>query len=350
MRGGSAGGGLHGFGFLKPHRQGSVREQARTERSGRHHPDIFRNQIGHDLVGEARVLQRVLVIAEHAVDARLLKDELENFHRVTAEPDVAGFSGLLDFAQRGDRLVDDLLHRHELDVVTEDDVEMVGAEAMQGNVHALGDAFGGEVEMREVVTPQLGAECVAVTRHTFERDAEENLAHAAAVERRRVDERKPIFERDAHAAERLVEGDAAKLCSERAGTKTEDRDVEISLTETAGLHGGKGISFLVSPAADGEEHVGPQRPVGSLDGENMIGTFDLLVKIPFQNRFERQRCAAIGPGTGLVQNTPILGPSRRLAEFRVGIVGRYAHGVDAIDRDRTEECAQDLRDRDDAGR
>ena len=87
-------------------------------------------------------MQRVLVITQDAIDMGLLKDKFKNLHRITAEADVAGFAGLLDFPQGRDRLVDDLLHRHKLDVVAENDIKVIGTEAVQGNINALGNTFG----------------------------------------------------------------------------------------------------------------------------------------------------------------------------------------------------------------
>jgi hypothetical protein len=42
--------------------------------------------------------------------------------------------------------------------VAENDVEMIGAEAMKADIDAFENAPGGEIEMLQVVTAELGAE------------------------------------------------------------------------------------------------------------------------------------------------------------------------------------------------
>ena len=291
-------------------------------------------------------MQRVLVVAEHAIDVGLLEDEFKNLHRVTAEADVAGFAGLLDFPQGRERLVDDLLHGHELDVVAENDIEVIRAETVQGNIDALGDAFGREIEMRQVVATEFGAQRVALPRHAFERDAEKHLAHAAAVERRRIDKVEPALQRDAHAAERFVESDVSKLSAEGAGAETKNRQVKIGVSETTSLHRRRGkddAKKLNRAAAHREQDVGPQRLIGGLDGEHVIGTFDVLIKIPFENRLKLQRRTRLG------EHGAELLPNGRFAFLRVGIIGGDAHRLAMIDGDRAQDRAQDLRDRDDPG-
>ena len=44
-------------------------------------------------------------------------------------------------------------------------------------------------------------------------------------------------------------------------------------------------------AAHGQEQIGPERLVAGLDGEDVIGRFDHLVKVPLQDRLQRQRQA-----------------------------------------------------------
>jgi len=86
--------------------------------------------------------------------------ERENLLRITAETDEAHLAVLLRPAQRGNCLVNDLLHLDELDVVTQDDVEVIGAEPVQTDIEALADAFGAEIEVAEIVAAELGAEQV----------------------------------------------------------------------------------------------------------------------------------------------------------------------------------------------
>jgi hypothetical protein len=137
---------------------------------------------------------------------------------------------LLDFFQCRDRLVHDLLHRHELDVVTQHDVQMIGAEAVQRHVHALRHALRGKIKMREVVASEFRAEGVAFARHALQRDAKQHLAHAASVEWRCVDEVQPALERDAHALHRLVELHAAELRAERRCAEAEDGKLEAGFS------------------------------------------------------------------------------------------------------------------------
>ena len=236
MGGGGAGGGLHFFGLLEPSRERGVGKEAGAEGSGVHHADTLRLQVGHRLVGEAGVLERVLVVAQHAIDLGLVADEPEDLLRVAAEADGLHLAGLLGLAEGRDRLVDDLLHRDELDVVAEDDVEVVGAEAVQGDVDALRDALGAEVEVLEVVAAELRAELVAVARHAAEGDAEEHFGHPAAVEGRRVDEVEAAVEGDLDGLQGVVEGDAAEFLAERRGAEAEDREFDPGLTEGTGLH------------------------------------------------------------------------------------------------------------------
>ena len=233
----SAGGGFHGLGLFQPGGQRRVRQQARAKRTGIHHAHAFGLEIRHGFIGKARVLQRVLVVAQHAVDRGLIDDELENLHRVAAETDVARLAGFLDFSESGQRLVHDLLHRHEFDVVAQNDIEVIRAEPVQRNIDALRDALRGKIEVREIVAAEFGAEGVAFARHAFQCDTEQDLAHPPAVERRGVDEVEAAVERDAHAPQGLVQRNTAKLSPKGAGAKTEHREVKIGLTETASLHG-----------------------------------------------------------------------------------------------------------------
>src|SRR6202000_2467304 len=98
-----------------------------------------------------------------------------------------------------------------------------GAEPVEADIDALGHAFRGEIEVREIVAAELGAESIAVAGNAFESDAEEDFTHAAAIEGRGIDEIQAAIESDAHAGERFVDGDIAKLGAERGGAETEDR-------------------------------------------------------------------------------------------------------------------------------
>ena len=129
-RGRGTGCGLHRLGLLEPGRQGSVGEQACAEGSGIHGADPAGLQVGHRFLGEAGVLEGVLVVAEHAVHRGLISDDAEDLLRIAAEAHEAHLAGGHGLADGRQRLVDDLLHGHELDVVAEHDVEVVSAQTM----------------------------------------------------------------------------------------------------------------------------------------------------------------------------------------------------------------------------
>ena len=177
-----------------------------------------------------------MIVAQRAIHRRLVEDELENLHRVAAETDEPHLARLLNLAQRRDGLIHDLLHLHELDVVAEHDVEMVGAEPVQGHVHALGHAFRAEVKVLEIVATELRAERVAVTRHAAQRDTEQHFADAASVERRGVDEVQPAIERHADALQRVLHRDGAELLPERRRAEAEDGKLKTGFAESACLH------------------------------------------------------------------------------------------------------------------
>src|SRR5439155_1354122 len=123
------------------------------------------------------------------------------------------FSGLalpalalpLNPPERGPRLIDDLLHPRELNVVTEEDVKVIGAEPVQADIDAFGHAPRGEIEVLQIIAAQFGAEGETVPRHVAQGDAEKHFAHPAPVKWRGVDEVQPAIERDADATQRLVE-------------------------------------------------------------------------------------------------------------------------------------------------
>ena len=181
----------------------------------------------------------MLVVAQHAVDLGLLADELEDLLRVAAEADGLHLAGLLRLAEGRDGLIDDLLHRDKLDVVAEDDVEVVGAEAVQGDVDALRDALGAKVEVRQVIAAELRAELVAIARDAAEGDAQEYFGNTAAVEGRGVDEVDAAIEGDLDGLQGVIEGDTAEFLAERGGAETENREFDSGLTEGASLHGAK---------------------------------------------------------------------------------------------------------------
>lgn len=67
--------------------------------------------------------------------------------------------------------------------------------------------------MRSIIATKFGAQRVLFSRHALQRDAEQDFAHADAVERRRVDEVHTAVESDAHTFERFAQRDLAELLS-----------------------------------------------------------------------------------------------------------------------------------------
>ena len=233
---GGAGGGFDVLGLFEPGGQRGVRQQPGAEGASVHDADAFLLQIGHSLVGKASVLQRVLVVREHAVDIDLVADEPEDLHRVTAEADEPHLAGLLNFPQGGNRLVDDLLHRHELDVVAQHDVEVIRPQPVQRDVDTFRDALGRELEVPQVIPPQFRAKQVAVARDATQGNPQQDLAHPAPVERRGVDEVQPAFEGHSHAGQGLVQLHAAKLLTEGGGSEAEDRKLQAGAAQRTSLH------------------------------------------------------------------------------------------------------------------
>ncbi len=213
FRGGAAGR-FDGLGLFVPGGQLGIGEQPGGERASIHRPDATAGQQGKQLVGEAGVLQGVLVVAEDDIEIGLLKDEAEQLHRIARDADESHLARLLEFAERGKRFVDNLLHGDELDVVAETDIEVVGPEPVETDIDAFGHAFGAEVEMGQVVAAELGAEEIVVSGDIAKGDAEEDFAHASAVEGRGVDEIEPDVESDADAAQRFIEGNWAELLTQ----------------------------------------------------------------------------------------------------------------------------------------
>ena len=224
-----------------PGGQLGIGEQPGGERASIHRPDATAGQQGKQLVGEAGVLQGVLVVAEDDIEIGLLKDEAEQLHRIARDADEPHLARLLELAERGERFVDNLLYGDELDVVAETDIEVVGPETVETDIDAFGHAFGTEVEMGQVVAAELGAEEIVVAGDIAKGDAEEDLAHASAIEGRGVDEIEPDIESDADAAEGFVEGDGAELLAEGGGAETEYGNLQAGTAEGAGEHGAERV-------------------------------------------------------------------------------------------------------------
>jgi len=113
---------------------------------------------------------------------------------------------------------------------------MVDAHALEADVDALDDALRREIEVRGVVAAELGAQDVGVPRHAFQRHAKQDLGHAAAVERRRVDEGHAAVEGDADGLHGLVDIDAAEFRPERRGAEAQDGQLQVRLPQFPLLH------------------------------------------------------------------------------------------------------------------
>ena len=105
------------------------------------------------------------------------------------------------------------------------DVEMIGAQPMQADVNAFGDALGGEIKMLQVITAEFRAEHITVARHVAQRDAEQHFAHPAPIKRRRVDEVQARIQRDAARCAALRQLTRPKLLAERRSPKAQDRQL-----------------------------------------------------------------------------------------------------------------------------
>src|SRR6266498_2366282 len=113
---------------------------------------------------------------------------------------------------------------------------MLDTEAVQAHIHALGDATGAEIEVRQVVAAEFGAERVTVARHPAQGDAQQHFAHSPAIERRGVDEVQPAFERNVDGPNALIERDRPEFLPERAGAETEHGKPQSGPSEESGLH------------------------------------------------------------------------------------------------------------------
>src|SRR6185436_15392301 len=171
--------------------------------------------------------------------------------RVAAETDEAHFPLIAYPAKGWNRFINNLLHGDELDVVTQNNIQMIGAEAVQANIDALRDAFGAEVKMLQIIASEFGAEYVAVTTDIAQSDTEEDFAHAAAVKRRSVDEVKSAGQRHANTFEGFIKRNAPKLLTEGGSAKAKDGKLEAGFSERTSLHGAELVSPRRAGACDG---------------------------------------------------------------------------------------------------
>src|SRR5262245_47822396 len=86
--------------LFQPFRKWRIREEARAERAGVHDAHASCFEIWNRFVRKARVLERVLVIAQDTIDFRLVADEPEDLLRIPAEAYEAHLALPLNFAKR----------------------------------------------------------------------------------------------------------------------------------------------------------------------------------------------------------------------------------------------------------
>lgn len=139
--------------------------------------------------------------------------------------------------------------------------------------------------MREIVAAELRTHGVTFPGYTFEGYAEQHFAHAPTIKRGGIDQGHSEVQRNADAGEHLVESDVSKLCAERTGAEAQNGDLKIGFSKAPGLHG---ELILTGPAADGEEHVAPERLIGGLNRKDVVGAFDVLIKIPLEDGDQRE--------------------------------------------------------------
>ena len=180
-----------------------------------HDADRAGLEVGNCLLGKACVLQRVLIVIQHAIDVGLIADGAKDLLRITAESDAAHLACLFDLAQRRQRLFNDLLQRYKFDVVAEDDVDVIGAEAVQRYIDAFNHSPRRKIEVGQVVASQFRAEQIFMPRQPLERNAQQHFAHAPAVKGARVEESQPAVEGRAHTVERFGQRDGAEFLPQR---------------------------------------------------------------------------------------------------------------------------------------
>lgn len=239
--GGPAGGGFDFLGLLEPVGELRLREQPGGEGAGVDDTRALGFEARDEVVREAGVLEGVLVVGEDAIDVEVVEDAVEGFHGIAGKADGSDFPLGFEFHRGGQGFLPDLRQRDEFDVVQEENVEVVGAEAVERDVDGFLDAFGGEIEVAERVAAELGAELVGIARLAAEGDAEQDFRHAATVEGGRVEEGKAEVERGVDGIQGVVELHRAELLAERGGTEGEDGKVDAGGAEGAGDHGWRGL-------------------------------------------------------------------------------------------------------------
>jgi len=131
--GGGSGGAFDFFRFFEPFGEGGIGEEAGGEGAGVDGAEAFLFEARDEGVGEGGVLEGVLVVGEDAVDVvfDLIEEGVKAGHGVAGEADGADFTGGFCFQNGGEGFVPDLREFDEFDIVEEEEVEVVGVEAIE---------------------------------------------------------------------------------------------------------------------------------------------------------------------------------------------------------------------------
>jgi hypothetical protein len=217
-----AGGGFDLLGLLEPLREGSIGEEAGRKGARSHDPDLLLQETREEAVSEGGVLEGVLIVREDAVEVVLsvIKDGMKGLRRIAGEPHGTDEALLLELQSGRDGLLPNLGEIDKFDVVEEDDVEMIGAQAVEGDVDAFLDALGGKVEVGERVATEFGSLEIGIAGHVAESDAEQDG--------------------DADGFQGILDADFAEFLAEGRGPKAEDGKVDSGVAERSGLHGRRG--------------------------------------------------------------------------------------------------------------
>jgi hypothetical protein len=106
---------------------------------------------------------------------------------------------LLDFAHRGEGLLDNLTRIHELDVVRLPQVEIVGAQPRQRLVDGSPQTRSRKIETRDIVPAALTRQN-RVLSFSFECDAQALLGQGAPIIGRHVEKIDPLIDGRVHRA------------------------------------------------------------------------------------------------------------------------------------------------------
>ena len=119
-------------------------------------PCSFRERGEH--VVQIRHQQIVAAVGQDNIDGHGFGDATQHVQLQSGNADEAGFSFALEVAHGGDGFLDNLFLANEFDIVGEEDVEIIGAQAGEGFIHAAANARGTEIESVDVVTAAFRGE------------------------------------------------------------------------------------------------------------------------------------------------------------------------------------------------